>query len=125
MSLTSPPDQTFTENENGRSISWTLRSESPDFYEVKRNGNTIDSGGFSDGQILTILLDNLSPGTYQFELTIYNINGHSLSALVLIHGLNEDDNISSSNGAPPLTFPFRFLMISMGVMVFLVRKKSN
>ncbi|MFV2015700.1 MAG: hypothetical protein ACC656_09750, partial [Candidatus Heimdallarchaeota archaeon] len=89
-STTAPPsisdeqDFSYELGTIGHSISWTVNSEIPDYFIIYLNGVELELGTWSNGDILTVNVDNLSMGEYLYEILVFDTNGDFASDSVLL-----------------------------------------
>ncbi|MHA1939862.1 MAG: right-handed parallel beta-helix repeat-containing protein, partial [Candidatus Thorarchaeota archaeon] len=76
--IVGPADVTYDEGETGNIISWTISDGNPSTYQVYRNGELVDEGGWTESfHVLEISVDGLSPGTYVYRLELFDLAGNS------------------------------------------------
>jgi len=73
----------YEEGEVDNSITWTPYDLKPESYEVLRNGTSIDSGPWS-GSIITIDVDGLDAGVYNYTITVTDSSGNTASDTVTV-----------------------------------------
>ena len=78
-----PGDIIFEEGVPGRSIDWTPTDLYPSTYEILRNGNPILSNLW-DGSPISISLDSLSAGSYNYTLILIDTSGNLEVDTVLV-----------------------------------------
>ena len=81
--IDSPPDIEYEYLEIGNRITWTPSDPNPDNYTIFRNGTAVASGGWN-GSSISILVDWLIPGVYEYTLNVQNIGGYSNSDTVIV-----------------------------------------
>lgn len=104
-------DLTYNETEPRDAIVWTVQDPFPDTYEIFRNGTIIESGTWSSLDNLTVDLNSLSVGTYNFTLQVYDTSGNTAldEVIVRIEEVNSPTapsnptNSTSSNQGPTNT----------------------
>ncbi|KKL86255.1 hypothetical protein LCGC14_1946560, partial [marine sediment metagenome] len=82
--LTNPADISYNEGSTGNEIVWTANDLNPDSYSITNNTVEFDSGTWVDGQTFTVDVDGLSCGTYTFNITVVDIDGNSVSDIVIV-----------------------------------------
>jgi len=125
----SPPDILYQVATTGHNITWTPSDAHPSEFTIQVNGVIILSGGWG-GQQIIINIDWLSVGTYEYELTVADEGGNTISDIVIVT-VTEDDSsattttsITTGTGDSPGTpdddmsdaVTFGMLMLSMGVI---------
>ncbi|XOA42827.1 MAG: NosD domain-containing protein [Candidatus Nealsonbacteria bacterium] len=68
--LDSPDDVTYEEGTTTNSISWTATDNNPDTYIIYRDGLEIDSGTWTSGVAITINVDGLAVGSYNYTIVV-------------------------------------------------------
>lgn len=81
--LSSPPDIEYTVGESGNVLAWTGSDVHPAWYEVYRNGTLIQSGDW-DGSNITISVDGLSTGVYEFAVVVLDTSNNNATDSVLV-----------------------------------------
>ncbi|MDF1540468.1 MAG: NosD domain-containing protein, partial [Candidatus Thorarchaeota archaeon] len=80
-SINSPEDRIYIEGTTRNIIEWAPSDDHPDYYEVSFNETTVSSASWG-GSRITYNVDGLSPGTYEFQLTVYDKSGLSANDIV-------------------------------------------
>jgi len=132
--IDSPSDIDYEVSTTGHNITWTPFDDNPSEFNIQINGVVVVSGGWN-GQPIVINVDYLSPGTYEFTLTVKDIGGNSVSDIVMVSVTGEITPITTPTGttstttteAPPVepgdndealtTTTFSLIMLSMGIIV--------
>ncbi|MHA2364251.1 MAG: Heimdall-CTERM domain-containing surface protein [Candidatus Hodarchaeales archaeon] len=81
---TTPFDLTFVAGTTGYSLSWVATDRNASTYEIMRDSVTIESGTWESGTAISMSLDELAPGIYNFTLVVTNDYGLILSDSVLV-----------------------------------------
>jgi len=81
--IDNPPDIEYEYQETGSVIVWNATDPNPVNYTIYRNGVIVGSGGWN-GSMISIGVDWLIPGTYEYTLTVFNIGGYSSSDTVIV-----------------------------------------
>lgn len=69
----SPEDVFFREDHtDGESISWRVMDDNPTFYQIFRNGTKITQDTWELGDIITIPLENHTPGIFNYTLVLFD-----------------------------------------------------
>ncbi|TXT57828.1 MAG: exported protein of unknown function [Candidatus Thorarchaeota archaeon] len=105
-SVSNPDDIEYGEFSVGYNISWDPEDVNPSSFEVFKNGVSIASGSWNDTEeIIQITVDNLTIGTYNFTLIVFDISGKNATDTVwvtVIDGtsptLDSPNNISYPEG---------------------------
>ncbi|MGY5858573.1 MAG: DUF2341 domain-containing protein [Candidatus Thorarchaeota archaeon] len=66
--LTHPDDINYTVGSQGNTIQWNLTDLYPDYYEINLGNVTIQSGTWNSTEHLSIDIDNLPIGEYEFTM---------------------------------------------------------
>jgi len=78
-----PADIEYVEGTTGHAITWSPSDAHPDRYEIYRNGTLIDSGEWDGGQI-TVDIDGLAEGVYNFTLVVFDEGGDYVLDTVIV-----------------------------------------
>ena len=95
--IDSPDDITIEYNTVGNNIIWTPSDENPDMYIISVNDSVTVSENWGGSRII-LSLDGLEVGTYDFELTVRDGSGLSVSDVVRVIVQRTADDVTS----PPL-----------------------
>ena len=71
------------EGESGNSITWSPSDDHPESFTIYQNGTVIASGPW-DGSPITVEVDGLSPGVYNYTLVVTDVGGNTVTDTVLI-----------------------------------------
>ncbi len=93
--IDSPPDVDMLEGTTGESITWNPETAHPSSYEVRRNGSVIESGSW-DNSSITVSLDGLARGVYNYTLTVWDMSGNSNSDTVMVEVIETDPPVVDS-----------------------------
>jgi len=81
-----PSDIVYEEGATGNSITWNPSDEFPESYQIFRNGVQIRTGLWnSSAESITISVDGLAIGLYNFALVVYDVDENSASDTVLVN----------------------------------------
>ncbi|MFW9849804.1 MAG: hypothetical protein ACFFF4_11730 [Candidatus Thorarchaeota archaeon] len=81
--INSPVDIQYLVGITGSSIHWIVSEPDPEFYEIKRNDIVLTSGPW-DGSNFTINVEGLSPGIYEYTLTLRDVSGNVATDTVIV-----------------------------------------
>jgi len=103
--LNSPDDIQYEEGTMGHNIIWSHSILNPDSFKVYRDGSLFDSEFEWDGTPLTVSVDGLSIGSYNYTLIIFDINENSADDTVFVSvvmpiapTINSPDDIQYESG---------------------------
>ncbi|MFO7835160.1 MAG: right-handed parallel beta-helix repeat-containing protein [Candidatus Thorarchaeota archaeon] len=82
-SIDHPTDIEYDEGSTGHNITWNPDDPSPDSYVVFRNGSEEESGNW-DGSSITVSVDDLGLGVYNFTIVVNNTGGYSVADIVFV-----------------------------------------
>jgi ABC-type transport system substrate-binding protein len=82
-SIDSPDDLSYTGGDTGYSITWTPSDAYPDSYEVYTNGTLFESGDWS-GSSITVVVDGMNVGAWNFTIIVDDDYTHSTIDLVWV-----------------------------------------
>ena len=71
-----PSDLGYNEGDTGNSLSWDPIDTEPAYYELYRNGTLVNSTTWDNSSLITINVDGLSKGIYNFTMIIYDLSGN-------------------------------------------------
>lgn len=81
----SPSDIIFQVGETGQSIIWHPEDDFPESYQVLRNGTVLLEGSWnSSSESITVSLDGLPVGTYNYTIVLADISENSISDTVIV-----------------------------------------
>ncbi|MFQ5832657.1 MAG: hypothetical protein ACE5H4_08150 [Candidatus Thorarchaeota archaeon] len=81
----SPADVEYNEGQTGNSISWNPSDLHPSSYVVYMEESPYKSGAWnSSSETITVSVDGLSVGTYNFTVEVADVGGNSASDMVLV-----------------------------------------
>ena len=78
-----PANLDYDEGETGNTIIWTPVDSHPKNFTIYKDGAVEDSGPW-DGSAITIDVDGLSPGVYNFTIVVYDLGGNSVTDTVIV-----------------------------------------
>jgi uncharacterized protein YvpB len=80
-----PSDYQYSEGTTGNSLSWNATDNYPGTFEVYRNGTlTGDSGSWTDADFISINIDGLVKGVYNYTITISDLSDNQISDTVIV-----------------------------------------
>ncbi|MGV9103939.1 MAG: NosD domain-containing protein [Candidatus Thorarchaeota archaeon] len=94
--LDNPDNLTYTRGEDGNSISWSPSDVHPHNYTILRNGTTVLEGGWS-GSDITIDVNGLNPGFYNYTLVVRDLGGNTAQDTVFVNVLKDTTNPTISH----------------------------
>ncbi len=99
--INSAPSSPFSyaEGSTGNTLSWNSSDLHPDSYTIYRNGTTVSSGSWSSNSLISISIDGLSLGKYNFTILISDLSGNvNVSTVwVTVHDATPPDVVSSGD----------------------------
>ena len=81
--IDSPIDISYIDGDTGNLIIWNPSDLNPGNYSIFRD-DVIVSSGVWNGESISIPVDSLSPGLYNYTLTVYDIGGNDASDTVMV-----------------------------------------
>ncbi len=78
-----PDDVQYEYGTTGHAITWNPSDATPATYEILRNGTVVESGTW-DGSPITIDIDGLDVGVYNYTLIVYDESGNSNTDTVIV-----------------------------------------
>jgi parallel beta-helix repeat protein len=79
--IDNPEGIVYVEGTTGNTIEWTPIDEFPDLYEVSFNGTPLLEDDWG-GSRISVNVDGLPVGTWEFTLTVYDTSGNSVTDTV-------------------------------------------
>ena len=121
--LNSPQDISYEQSTTGYNITWTVVDANPNACIIYRNGIEIASGVWSSAIPITINVDGLLIGSYDYTIVVSDMYGNSISdtVIVTVSNNNSPDNPASTDASFPLFAPV-IAIIAIAVIVVLKRK---
>lgn len=89
--LSLPLDSIYTQGDVSNTISWTVEDLHPSTYNLLRNGFSVTSGFWTNGETLVFNIDGLNSGFHNYTLILYDTSGNSFQDTVIIEVLNNPD----------------------------------
>ncbi|MHA2277543.1 MAG: hypothetical protein ACXAC2_17325, partial [Candidatus Kariarchaeaceae archaeon] len=83
-SLSNPSDVTYEFGTTGHNISWIITDAFPNTYNIYQDGIAIDSGSWSSGIPITINIDGLTLGVYNYTIVVTDSTSNSETDLVWV-----------------------------------------
>ena len=74
--LETPEDYSYIEGIEGNYLNWTTIDNNPDFYKIFRNNTEIDNGTWISSVPISILIDGLPIGIYNFTILLNDTGGN-------------------------------------------------
>jgi hypothetical protein len=78
-----PADFDYDEGETGNTIIWNPDDSHPKNFTIYKDG-TVENSGSWDGSTITIDVDGLSPGVYNYTIVVYDLGGNSVTDTVVV-----------------------------------------
>lgn len=83
--ITHPDDISYVERQDGYSITWYASDDNPSSYQIIVNGVTFRSDPWNlTTEAITVVVDDLEPGEYNYTLVVYDVRGLSASDEVIV-----------------------------------------
>lgn len=80
----SPADITYEEGTTGHVISWTATDNNPGIYMIYRNSVEVDSGSWTSGVPITINIDGLTVGSYDYTINVTDASNNTATDTVIV-----------------------------------------
>ena len=78
-----PADMDYEEGTTGNTITWTPSDAHPSHYVVYRNGTEVALASWN-GNSITVEVDGLNVGIYDYRIVVYDTSGNSNSDTVIV-----------------------------------------
>lgn len=136
--IDSPADVLYIEGETGHTISWNPSDLHPASYEIFRDGLVVKSGVWnSSSETISISVDGLSPGEYNYTVSVTDLGSNSIADLVIVMveaaatssnptTTSPSTQTTTSESPPPPAIPMEQVLIVIltwvgtGVIVLLI-----
>lgn len=121
-----PADITYEEGALGNIITWQPSDDNPATYAIYKDGTVVTgSSGAWDGMGLTITVDGLAIGTYNYTCVVTDTNDRTASDTVIVTVVEEAAESSEDGDSPGLTAPIVLLaMIPVAIVAIRRRRKG-
>ncbi|MGM0687211.1 MAG: hypothetical protein ACQET3_09605, partial [Promethearchaeati archaeon] len=97
-------DISFHEGTTGHEIAWSASDVHPHSYTIYRNGSLYDNGDWTDtGDVITVDLDGLSLGTFNFTVVFADEVGNTMSDTVIVTVMMESTTTTTTTGTTTTT----------------------
>lgn len=111
--MDSPLGVIYNETATGNIIKWDPFDLHPESYEIFRNGSSIESGTWN-GSTITINVDGLSAGIYNYTLVVLDSSGNMASDNVMVVVLAVPSTTTSTT-TDTTTLPSNNIMLIIGL----------
>ncbi|MFX0113033.1 MAG: lamin tail domain-containing protein [Candidatus Hodarchaeota archaeon] len=120
-----PADITYEEGSLGNIITWNPFDDNPATYTIYKNGTSVDSDDW-DGLGITIAIDGLAIGVYNYTCVVVDINDRMAVDTVLVTVVKELPKSSEEEeDSPGLTAGIVFLaMVPVAIAVIRRRRRT-
>jgi hypothetical protein len=112
-----PANIDYDEGETGNAIIWTPNDLHPKNFTIYKVGVTEDSGTW-DGSAITIDIDGLSPGVYNYTIVVFDLGDNSVTDTVIVT-VNEVVT-TTTTPTTPTTTPTGGVEIPPEIMLIIV-----
>jgi len=73
--IDNPANIVYLEGTTGNAIVWSPSDDYPDSYQVSFNGSIVETDVWG-GSRITLNVDGLAPGSYEYTITVYDVSGN-------------------------------------------------
>ena len=117
--ISSPSDISYIEGSAGNTITWTMGGSYPYYYQIFLDEVLYQSGAWSTYP-LTVTVDGLSIGTYNFTIHIYDHYGRTVmdSVNVVVNSSVVNDTTTTTVETTSSETPFSFLAMISALLIF-------
>lgn len=112
-----PADITYEEGASGNIITWTPNDINPAAYVIYRNGTSIETGNWN-GSAISINVDGLEAGIYNFTLVVSDASGISNSDTVMV-------TVKTKKSEDSPGFSVLILLLGLSLGFFLKNRKKR
>jgi hypothetical protein len=127
--ITSPSDLTYEVGITGNSIGWTVTDSNigTTGYTIYQNSTQIEMGTWTSGTNITIAIDGLSAGIYNYTIVVSDGNGEFATDIVLVTINNITDTSSDTTPDTNLSLPgYSIFIVGINMIfaiVFIMKKR--
>ncbi|MDH5402736.1 MAG: hypothetical protein OEY49_09615, partial [Candidatus Heimdallarchaeota archaeon] len=82
--IDTPIDYSYELGSNGNYINWTATDLNPSYYTIKRNSTLMTTGIWSSSSRISLNIDGLSAGFYNFTIQLYDTSGNEIFDSVIV-----------------------------------------
>jgi surface protein len=82
--LNQPGDITYDQGTTGNEIVWTVGDRNPDVYNVTKDGSIFVTDTVWSNGTITVDIDGLSVGEYEFTINVYDLYGNVATHTVIV-----------------------------------------
>ncbi|MHA2033104.1 MAG: hypothetical protein ACW99Q_27365, partial [Candidatus Kariarchaeaceae archaeon] len=82
--ISTPNDVTYEHGSTGNSLSWTATDNNADNYSIYLDSVLVDSGSWTSGTPITISIDNLATGIYNYTIIVSDLAFNTKGDLVWV-----------------------------------------
>ena len=108
-------DLIITEGTLGIVLNWTVHDDNPANYSIYKDGILVSSGNWVDGQLITVSIDGLSVGIFEYTLIAEDDVGNSSSDTIEV----------SVTALQKTSFLYLFMLLGLTSLGFLINKKRT
>ncbi|UCE10759.1 MAG: hypothetical protein JSW61_02160 [Candidatus Thorarchaeota archaeon] len=102
--LTNPEDLEFYEGATGVTIVWIATDEHPERYEILIDGAILRLGLWNTtGEPISVALDSMEPGDYDYTCIVYDVGDNSASDTVLVEVIPASTTTTTTMTTSPTT----------------------
>ena len=99
-----PANTTYFTGTTGLSLSWKISDNNPTTYDLYINGVVNQTGSWSSNVNISVSLDNLPIGTYNYTLVVYDGDGYAVPSTVFV--LSRNTPVAPQFSSVPTNFTF-------------------
>jgi len=122
--LSSPADIAYEESITGHNIAWTSTDNNPDTYIIYKDSVEIASGTWTSGVPITISIDGLSPGEYNYTIVVYDEFDNLAQDTVIV---TVTAAVTGGDAINPLVIPLAIIIpvASVAIIAVIVIRKRK
>jgi len=102
--LSSPADITYEEDTTGHNITWSNADTNPETYTIYKDNIEIYSGAWASGVPITINIDGLSIGSYNYTIIVYDEFDNFAQDTVIVTVQGQDTTAPFLNSPADITY---------------------
>lgn len=117
--ISSPPDLSYYVGATGNTITWNAEDNNLEAYAIYRNGSLVEDGSLSsDSESISISVDGLDSGTYNYTIVVVDVGENTISDTVMVEVLPAADTTTDTETTTgTTTAPGDFDPLIVGIII--------
>ena len=124
--LDSPANVTYLVGTTGHTITWQSSDANPFWYQILRDGSVIANTTW-DGAAITLEIDGLASGTYNYTIVVMDRLGYFTTdeVLVTVNPAEEETTEDDPDLIPGFELPLVGLTLAVGLLITRSRRRKR